>query len=71
MSEQSEANKRDGRLAAIVIALTTVLWLGLQWVGKQTGLEPRYAVLGDLAALAAYIFALAQVWRIWRRGSGT
>ncbi len=70
MTRDPKIDARQGRLAALVIAITTVLWLGFQWVGKQQGLAPRYAVLGDLAALAAYIFALAQVWRIWRRGSG-
>lgn len=68
--ETAEQNRRDGKLAAIVIAVTTVLWLAFQEIGKQTGLDPRYAVLGDLVALAAYVFALAQVWRIWRRDSG-
>ena len=68
--ETAEQNRRDGKLAAIVIAVTTVLWLAFQEIGKQTGLDPRYAGLGDLVALAAYVFALAQVWRIWRRSSG-
>ena len=69
--EHRDLNRREGRLAATVIAITTVLWLAFQWIGGNLGLDPRYAVLGDLAALAAYVFALAQVWRIWRRGSGT
>jgi hypothetical protein len=60
---------REGRLAAFVIVVTTLVWLSVQYFGEKLGLELRYAVLADLAAMAAYIFALAQVWRIWRRGS--
>ncbi|MCB1400121.1 MAG: DUF5337 domain-containing protein [Rhodobacteraceae bacterium] len=67
---QTNANAREGRLAALVIALATVLWLGAQWLGKRQGWDPSYAFLADLAAIAAYIFALVVTWRIWRRGSG-
>ncbi|MCV2878752.1 DUF5337 domain-containing protein [Sedimentimonas flavescens] len=61
----------EGRLAALVIAVATVLWLAVQWFGKAVGLPPRFAFLADFAAIAAYLFALAQVWRIWRRRSGS
>ncbi len=55
---------RQARLVAVVIAATAVLWLGAQWM-----VEPgnRYMVLIDLAALAAFIWALVATWRIWRR----
>ncbi|KFE34448.1 DUF5337 family protein [Thioclava atlantica] len=70
MSENRDTDRREGRKAALIIALTTVLWLALQWVGRQQGWSAQVALLGDFAALAAYIYALALVWRIWRRGSG-
>jgi len=69
MKGSIEIDWREGRLAALVIVVTTLLWLSVQYVGDKLGLELRYAVLADFAAMAAYIFALAQVWRIWRRGS--
>jgi hypothetical protein len=58
---------REARLVAVVIAVTMVLWLGLQWLGGQLGWDPSYAFLFDLAALAAFIWALVVTWRIWRR----
>ncbi|MCL7465376.1 DUF5337 domain-containing protein [Phaeovulum sp. NW3] len=67
---QNGLNAREGRLAALVIAAATVLWLAAQWLGKRLGLDPSIAFLIDLAAIAAYVFALVVTWRIWRRGSG-
>ncbi|OCX61140.1 hypothetical protein BFP70_16995 [Thioclava sp. SK-1] len=69
-ADRDAQDRRDGRLAAVVIAITTLLWIGFQWVGKQQGWGARIAILGDFAAIAAYIFALVQVWRIWRRKIG-
>lgn len=67
---QNGLNAHEGRLAALVIAVATVLWLAAQWLGKRQGWDPSTAFLIDLAAIAAYIFALVVTWRIWRRGSG-
>ena len=55
---------REARLVAVVIAATAALWLGAQWT-----IEPanRYMILFDLAALAAFVWALVVTWRIWRR----
>ena len=58
---------RDARLVAVVIAATALLWLGAQWLGGRAGWDTRYVFLFDLAALAAFIWALAATWRIWRR----
>jgi type VI protein secretion system component VasK len=58
---------RQARLAAMVIAATALLWLGAQWLGGQFGWQGRYAFLFDFAALAAFVWALAVTWRIWRQ----
>ncbi len=66
----TEAERRDAgqaRLAAAVIAATMILWLGLSWLGGRLGWEARYAFLIDLAAIAAFVWALAVTWRIWQR----
>jgi hypothetical protein len=66
--EKDLALARDARLVAAVIAGTMVLWLGAQWLGGKAGWESRYVFLFDLAALAAFLWALVATWRIWRRG---
>ncbi|MDR5651300.1 DUF5337 domain-containing protein [Ruixingdingia sedimenti] len=58
---------RQGRLVAIVIAVATVAWLLLGEIGRQHGWAGRYAFLIDLAAVAAYVWALAVTWRLWRK----
>ena len=59
---------RDARLVAGVIAAAAVLWLGAQWLGGRAGWDARYVFLFDMAAIAAFIWALVATWRIWRRG---
>jgi hypothetical protein len=62
---------RQARLASVVIAATMVLWLGAQFLGGTLGWPPRFAFLFDLAALAAFIWALAVTYRIWRARRNT
>ena len=56
----------QARLVAIVIAATMVLWMGAQLLGGAFGWPPRFAFLFDLAALAAFVWALVVTYRIWR-----
>lgn len=58
---------KEARLVAVVMALTMILWLGAQWLGGKAGWETRFVFLFDLAALAAFIWAMVVTWRIWRR----
>lgn len=58
---------KEARLVAVVIAVTMILWLGAQWLGGMAGWETRFVFLFDLAALAAFFWALVVTWRIWRR----
>ena len=60
---------REARLVAVVIAATMVLWIGAQFLGGRLGWDISYAFLFDLAALAAFIWALVVTWRIWRRST--
>ena len=66
-SDQDRQDALQARLAAIVIALTMLIWMGAQWLGGRMGWQPRFAFLFDLAALAGFIWALAVTYRIWRR----
>lgn len=66
-SKNEVENARQGRVAAVVIAVTVILWLLGQWLGARLGWDPRYAFLFDFAALAAFIWVLFVTWQIWRR----
>ncbi len=57
---------RRGRVVSLVIAGTLVLWMLIQVIGQQIGLAGRYALLFDFAALAALIWAIANIFMIWR-----
>ena len=58
---------RDIRLVAVVIAVTMLLWMGVQVVGADMGWPLKYTLLADLAALAGFIWALVVTFQIWRK----
>ncbi len=61
---------RQSRLVGIVLAVTMVLWLGVQWLGGELGWDARYAFLFDLAAIAAFVWAMVVTYQIWRGRQG-
>lgn len=61
---------RQARLVGIVLAATIVLWMGAQYLGGQLGLETRFVFLFDLAAIAAFVWALVVTYQIWRGRRG-
>lgn len=67
-TEQQMARK--GRMVALVIAGTMLIWMAAQVVGKAAGLPGRYALLLDFAAIAALIWALVNIYQIWRARQG-
>ena len=73
--EQSTDQKiaQRGRLLALVIAGTMLVWLAAQWIGPRIGLAGEYAVLIDLVVMAAFVMALyngLQLWRIRQKDKG-
>jgi len=67
MSEaQAQLVARKGRIAALVIAGTGVLWVLGLIIGQKMGLSQRWLGLIDLVALAGFVFALVLIWQIWR-----
>jgi hypothetical protein len=56
----------QARLVAIVLVATMVLWMGAQWLGGRMGWETRFVFLFDLAALAAFLWAMVVTYQIWR-----
>jgi membrane protein YdbS with pleckstrin-like domain len=65
--DQDRDTAKTGRMVAVVIAVTMILWMGAQWAGKAAGLHPSYAFLFDLAALAALVWSLVVIGQMWRR----
>ncbi|WP_127900211.1 DUF5337 family protein [Solirhodobacter olei] len=57
----------QARLAAIVIVVAAVVWVCGNLLGRAFGWAPRFAFLLDFAAIAAFVWALIVVWRVWRR----
>ncbi len=66
-SEKEKQLARQGRLVALVIAGTLVLWIASLFIGRAIGLDPRFAFLFDMAALAALFWALVVGLQIWRK----
>ena len=62
---------RKGRIVALVIAGSMVLWMVAQFIGKAAGLPGRYALLFDFAAIAALVWALVNIFQIWRARRAT
>ena len=56
-----------GRRIALVVAGAGVLWVGVQWLGGQMGWPPKYILLADLSAAAAFIWAMVAALRMWRK----
>ena len=65
--EEDRQLARQARMVALVIAGTMLAWIGAQWLGPRLGLAGRYAFLFDLAALAAFFWALVVTYQIWRK----
>jgi hypothetical protein len=60
----------QSRHVAIVLAVTMIGWMGAQWLGGTMGWDARLAFAFDLAALAAFGWALVMTYQIWRKRQG-
>lgn len=63
---RDKAIAAKGRHIGLVIAGTMLLWLLAQVVGPRLGLELRYAILFDLLALAGFVYAGINIYKLWR-----
>lgn len=68
--DPADLQRPAGALVAIVLAATMVLWMGAQWLGGKLGLETRFVFLFDLAAIAAFVWAMVVTYQIWRGRRG-
>jgi hypothetical protein len=67
---QDKALAAQARMVAFVIAGTMLLWMGAQYLGGKLGWETRLVFLFDLAAMAAFFWALVVTYKIWRKRQG-
>lgn len=65
-TDASVRTAKQAKLVAIVLVATMVLWMGANFIGAQVGISTRFALLFDLAALGAFIWALIVTIGIWR-----
>jgi len=70
MPQQDAEIARKGRLAALVIAGTGVLWILATIIGGYLALDQRVRALFDLMALGGFVFALVLIYQLWRMRQG-
>jgi len=70
MPQQDAEIARKGRLAALVIAGTGVLWILATILGGYMALDQRVRALFDLMALGGFVFALVLIYQLWRMRQG-
>lgn len=65
-SDQDQVLAKKARLVSLVIAGAMLFWIGAQWIGGMFGITVRFQLLIDLIAIAAFVWALAVMYQIWR-----
>ncbi|GAB5449115.1 MAG: hypothetical protein Gyms2KO_39880 [Gymnodinialimonas sp.] len=70
-SEREHALVRQIRRAAVVMAVTMILWMGLQYIGGEMEWPVRFLFLFDIAAFAALVWALVVTYWVYRERKRT
>ncbi|NRB19276.1 DUF5337 domain-containing protein [Parasedimentitalea psychrophila] len=65
-TEQDKAVARKGRIIAVVIAGGGLSAILAPWLIQVFGLPMRYEMLFYFGALAAFIWALVNIYQLWR-----
>ena len=66
-TEADIARARTSRTVAFVLVGAMGLCLLAQAIAPMFGLPGEYAILFDLAALAAFFWAMFVAWGLWRK----
>ena len=65
-AKESRREAKQGRVVALVIAISMVIWILAQSLGPYLGLPGRYAILIDFLALVAFLWAIISGMLMWR-----
>ena len=65
-SERDQAFARKGRITALVIAAGGIAAMLAPWIVQALGLAPRFEMLIYFSALAAFVWAMVNVFQLWR-----
>ena len=61
------ATARRARTIGVIMAVTMIAYVGLQFAGAALGLPQGLAFVFDAIALAVFVWALAATFRIWQK----
>ncbi|MDF1855513.1 DUF5337 domain-containing protein [Pseudooceanicola sp.] len=64
--DSERALARRGRVVALVIAGTMLIWLVGTALVPWLGLPVRFVFLFDMAAIAGFVWVFVNLWQIWR-----
>lgn len=67
MTDKSDQQKAQTRLASIVIVVAMIGWMLVNFLGGKMGLPARFAFLADFAAMAAFAWSLIVLFKVWRQ----
>ncbi len=63
---RERAMARKGRVVAVVIVATMLIWLVGTNLVPYMGWPARFVFLFDLAAIAAFVWIFTNIWQLWR-----
>ena len=67
MADQSHSEAAQAKLIAVVLVLAMGLWLLVLSAGDQYGWPPKFILLADLSAGAAFLWTMVATYRLWRK----
>lgn len=70
-TEQDKAFARKGRITGVVIATGGIAALLAPWIVQVLGLPIRFEMLIYLGALAAFVWAMVNIYQLWRMRQGS
>jgi hypothetical protein len=57
--------RKQIRLASSVIIFTISTWMFVSYIGGELVWEAKFAFLFDFCAIAAFLWALVVIFRVW------